>query len=271
MRNVKKPEVRQASKPETTRIKNVFTRTTRIMGIMAAMLALTMEVFAQNAILPGTILPLQLNSSLNPKKSKAGQAVTARVMQDVPLRSGGRIRAGSKAIGRVLDVSEASNGMGARVSLRFDTLEVSKRRIPMTTNLRALASMMDGDDAQIPKSGLDRGAPEDAWTTVQIGGNVVYRGGGPVANGLEVVGTPTTNGVLVQATSKPGTPCRGDIGSGRLQALWIFSADACGTYGFADLTIAHAGRSDPIGQITLTAENKNIDVRAGSGLLLRVR
>jgi len=238
---------------------------------MAILLAMATESFGQNAIPPRTILPLQLNTSLHSRKSKSGQVVTARVMQDVPLPSGGRIRAGSKAIGRVLDVSEARNGRGARISLRFDTLQVSKRRIPINTNLRALASMMDVEDAQIPKTGPDRGTPEDAWTTVQVGGNVVYRGGGPVAKGLQVVGTPTTNGVLVQVASKPGTPCRGSLGGDRLQALWIFSADACGTYGFADLTIAHAGRSDPIGQITLATEKKNIDVRAGSGLLLRVR
>lgn len=238
---------------------------------MAVLLAIGTESFGQNAIPSGTILPLQLNSSLNSRKSKPGQVVTARVMQDVPLASGGKIRAGAKAIGRVLDVSEAKNGMGARISLRFDTLEVSRRRIPITTNLRALASMMEVEDAQIPKTGPDRGTPEDAWTTVQIGGNVVYRGGGPVANGLNVVGTPAANGVLVRVASKPGAPCRGSLVGDRLQALWVFSADACGTYGFSDLTIAHAGRSNPVGQITLASEKKNIDVRGGSGLLLRVR
>jgi hypothetical protein len=238
---------------------------------MATLLAVATESFGQNAIPAGTILPLQLNSSLNSRRSKPGQVVTARVMQDVPLASGGRIRAGSKAIGRVLDVSEAKNGMGARVSLRFDTLEVSKQRISMSTNLRALASMMEVEDAHIPKTGPDHGTPEDAWTTVQVGGNVVYRGGGPVANGLNVVGTPTTNGVLVRVAAKPGSRCRGDLGNDQLQALWVFSADACGTYGFEDLTIAHAGRSDPVGEITLTSEKKSIDVRGGSGLLLRVR
>ncbi|MFZ0798767.1 MAG: hypothetical protein WCA13_12965 [Terriglobales bacterium] len=240
--------------------------------LLVGLLALATGLFGQNAIPAGTILPLQLNSSLNSRKSKPGQMVTARLMQDVPLPSGGKIRAGSKAVGRVLDVVEAGNGSGAKISLRFDTLEVSKRMIPMTTNLRALASMMEVEDAQLPKTGPDRGTPQEAWTTTQIGDDVVYRGGGPVANGLRVVGTPTFNGVLVRVASQRGAKCRGDLsGNDQPQALWLFSADACGTYGFTDLTIAHAGRNAPLGQITLVSEKSNFDVRSGSGLLLRVK
>jgi len=247
---------------------------TLLVGLLAGLLALATGSFGQNAIPAGTILPLQLDTSLNSAKSKPGQVVTARLMQDVPLPSGGRIRAGSKAIGRVLDVVEARDGSGAKLSLQFDTLEVAKRRIPMTTNLRALASMMEVEDAQIPKTGPDRGTPENAWTTTQVGDDVVYRGGGPVANGLQVVGTPTAaaNGVLTRIASEPGSKCHGDLGDNdQPQALWVFSADACGTYGFPDLAIAHAGRSHPVGQITLASERSNFDVRSGSGLLLRVR
>ena len=247
-------------------------KNTLLVGLLVGLLTLTTGLFAQNAIPAGTILPLQLNSSLNSAKSKPGQVVTARIMQDVPLPSGARIRAGSRAVGRVLEVVEARNGSGAKLSLQFDTLEVSKRRMPMTTNLRALASLMEVEEAQIPKTGPDRGTPEEAWTTVQIGGDVVYRGGGPVANGLRVVGAPTTNGVLVRVAGKRGTKCRGDLGGNEQpQALWVFSADACGTYGFPDLTIAHAGRSNPVGQITLASEKRNFNVRSGSGLLLRVK
>ncbi|MBZ5666901.1 MAG: hypothetical protein LAO30_20130 [Acidobacteriia bacterium] len=240
--------------------------------LLAGLLALTTGLSGQTTIPSGTILPLQLNCSLNSKKSKPGQLVTARLMQDVPLPSGARIRAGSKAIGHILDVVEAKNGGGANLSLQFDTLEVSKRRIPMTTNLRALASMMEVEEAQIPKTGPDRGTSENSWTTEQIGGDVVYRGGGPVTNGLGVVGTPAADGVLVRIASKSGTECRGGLsGNQRLQALWVFSADACGTYGFLDLRIVHAGRSNPMGQITLASAKSNFDVRSGSGLLLHVK
>lgn len=240
-------------------------------ALLAGLVILTTGLFGQSAIPAGTILPLRLSSSLNTKKSKAGQVVTARLMQDVPLPSGGKIRAGSKAIGLILDVVQARSGARAELSLQFDTLEVSKRRIPMTTNLRALASLMEVEQAQIPSSGPDRGTSENSWTTEQIGGDVVYRGGGPVANGLGEVGKPATGGVLVHVAAKPDTKCRGDLSrSDGPQALWLFSADACGTYGFPNLNIVRAGRASPIGQITLASE-KDFAVMGGSGILLRVK
>jgi hypothetical protein len=193
--------------------------------------------------------------------------ISARVEQDVPLPTGSTIHAGAKVIGHVLDVKR---GNGASVSIRFDCVEISKRQIPITTNLRAIASMMAVEDAQIPATGPDRGSPEEVWNTEQIGGDVVYRGGGPVAKGLFTVGEPTPNGVLVRVSARPGTPCRGDEGNDRLQALWLFSSDACGAYGFTDLEIIHAGRTAPVGVITLTSRHDSINVRAGSGMLLRV-
>jgi hypothetical protein len=79
------------------------------------------------------------------------------------------------------------------------------------------------------------------------------------------------SGVLVHVSSTPGKKCRGEIDSDdQLQALWVFSSDACGLYDLPNLTLTHAGRTDPVGQITLSATRGNVKVRGGSGLLLRV-
>ncbi len=112
------------------------------------------------------MLPVQLNSSINSRKVKPGQVITARVMEDVPLSPHSRIEAGAKVIGQVVTVEP---GKGAQVSIRFDTLVVSKRQFPITTNLRALASMMDVEEAKIPVMGADRGTPENVWVRQRVG------------------------------------------------------------------------------------------------------
>lgn len=248
----------------------ILTKSTRLISPLIVILFST-ALLAQQAIPNGTIIPVRLNSSLDSAKARPGRAFTATVMQDVPLPES-KIRAGSKLVGHVVSATRAVDRAGAQLALRFDFVEVSKRRIPVSTNLRAIASMMEVEEAQVPEAGPDRGTSQAAWTTDQIGGEVVYRGGGPVANGLQAVGVPTANGVLASVSSVPGTKCRAEVGDNdRLQALWLFSTDACGAYGFPDLEITHSGRSDPVGEIVLTSLKGDIHLRSGSGMLLRVK
>jgi len=240
-------------------------------AVLLGLLAIVPGLFAQDAIPSGTILPFQLNTSLKSNKVRAGRPIRARLMQDVPLDGGGSIHAGATILGHVIAVTPARKGNGAEISLRFDRLAVKSKPISVTTNLRALASLMDVSEAQIPESGPDRGTSQYNWTTDQIGGEVKYRGGGAIARGSDIVGHSVPNGVLVRVSSKPGTKCRGEVdGNDRLQALWVFSSDACGLYDFPDVTLAHAGRTRPFGEIILRSNKGNVNIRAGSGMLLRV-
>jgi hypothetical protein len=99
-----------------------------------------------------------------------------------------------------------------------------------------------------------------------------YGVGGPVTDSSgQTVGKGVFDGVLVHVRAQEGTKCRGALDAeDRLQALWVFSADACGVYGMNGVTIAHAGRTEPMGEIVLAAEKGEIKVRGGSGMLLRV-
>jgi hypothetical protein len=217
------------------------------------------------------VLPVELRSSLNSQKSKPGQTITARLMQDVPLSPGKKIRAGAKVLGQVVDVKPAQGGQPAAMTLRFDAVNFGHRSVPVTTSLRALASMLEVEDAQIPPTGPDRGTPW-AWATRDlIGGEVAYGQGGPVARGTQIVGQALTEGVLAPVEASRSSGCRGEeAGNARPQALWVFSSDACGVYGFAGVTINHAGRRAPEGQITLISQKEKLDIKSGSGLLLRV-
>ena len=228
-------------------------------------------VLTQVEVPTGTVLPVTLHGSLSTTKSKPGDVVKARVMQDIPLGERSKIAAGAYVEGKVISVTPGSNGNPARITFQFERLVTSKGPIPITTNLRALASRLEVTSAQLPQYD-DRGSSLYVNTTTQIGGEAVYRGGGHVMDGHTVVGEPVNDEDVVGRV-RPNTDgnCRGAIdGNDRPQALWLFSADACGVYGYRHLKIEHAGRTNPIGEITLSAERGEINIRGGSAMLLRI-
>jgi len=218
---------------------------------------------------PGTILPVRLGS-LSSEKMRKGEIIRARIMQDVPLENGAKLRAGSSVLGRVIDVHPAASGQKAALAIRFDTVLQGNERIPVVTNLRAFASTLEVEFAQVPTIGPGESDVFDWLPTTQVGGEVVYGKGGVVTNGDRVVGHSVNNGVLAQVDPKEGTRCYGSVENDRLQAFWVFSSDACGTYGFPWLVISHTGQTDPQGEIVLVSERGPVKIRSGSGMLLRV-
>jgi hypothetical protein len=239
-------------------------------ALILSFLVLPMTVLAQISIPAGTALPAQLNSSLNSEKAKAGQKITARLMQDVPLSLGHKLPAGARVIGHVMSVKAAQNGQPGEITVDFEQVKFDHHSIGVKTSLRALASMMEVDSAHIPPDGPDRGTPW-AWETRNlIGGEVAYGEGGPVVHGGDVVGKALFGGVLALAMANAKSGCPTEPESNRQpQALWVFASDACGVYG-VDAQISHSGRTSPAGEIALSAGHGNLDVRAGSGLLLTV-
>jgi hypothetical protein len=220
----------------------------------------------------GTVLPVRLNHGFSSKNAKEGQAVSGRIMQSVPLPNDEKIPEGAVVHGTIVRVERAANGSGGKLSFRFDRLEIHHNRIPIVANLRALAGFVEVEFAQTPETTPGFGTPYPWVTTRQIGGDEVYGVGGPVTDRWSrLVGKAVFGGVLVHVREQPGSKCRGALDDDdRLQALWVFSADACGVYGMTGVTIVHAGRTEPLGEITLAKDDGDVLVRGGSGILLRV-
>lgn len=238
--------------------------------LLFGILALSATMLAQTAIPAGTVIPVQLNSSIDAKKAKPGEVIIAKVAQDVPLQNGAKIKAGSKVIGKIVAVNAAQNSQPTSVALRFNKVEVAGQMTPMVTVLRAMASPLEVNAAKIQIAGDD--GPEWANTVNQIGGaDAVYREEGTVTDGLKTVGKSVYAGdwgVLIPVAA--AGDCLGAFaGNNQPQALWVFSHDACGVYG-DDVTIADAGRGSSAGRIVLTSPERNLKVRSGSALLLRV-
>ncbi len=243
-------------------------QTTILKVAAVALLLLTAAAMSQE-IPAGTVLPMMLNGSVDVRHDKAGRPISGKLMQDVQLPDGTVIPAGSRISGRIVGVSLATTGAPSRLALQFDQVRFGGRQQGVQTHLRALASMNEVFEAKIPTNALDDyGTSPSDWNTVQVGGAGVYRGNGQVVAGDQVVGRATDYGaVTARLTAVRGSSCSND--GGREQALWVFSPWACGVYGFDDLKIAHAGRTDPLGQIVLES-NRNVKVSGGTGWLLRV-
>jgi hypothetical protein len=242
--------------------------------VVFGMFALSSLMIAQTNIPVGTIIPVVLNSSLDARSAKPGQTVTAKVAQDVPLDNGARIKAGTRVIGEVMAVNPAGNSEPASIALRFDKIDIAGRMQPIVTNLRALASPLEVWSAQTQVSGDERGStPAWSQTVTLIGGDVEYREAGTVENGSGPVGKSVYAGdwgVLSQVVASPGKECRGAVqGNDKEQALWVFSHDACGTYG-VDAVITQAGRTSKDGRIVVASTGGDLKLRSGSAMLLRV-
>lgn len=220
----------------------------------------------------GTVLPVRLNHGMSSKTAKPGQVVTGRIMQDVPLPNNEKIPEGAKVLGTIVSVERAGNSGNGRISFRLDALEIHHRKFPIVTNLRALAGFMEVRSAQTPEFSPGFGTPYLWATTRQIGGDEVYGVGGPVTDlASETVGKAVYGGVLVHVRAQPESKCRGALDSDdHLQALWVFSSDACGVYGIQEVKIAHAGRTEPVGEISLAADQGDVLIRGASAMLLRV-
>ncbi len=216
----------------------------------------------------GTILPVSLNSALRSDKSGSGATIIATVMQDVPLGRGETLRKGSKVTGHVVEVITPEKGSDeSKISFQFDQLQLGNQIIPFTTNLRAIASR-----SALLAATPELTSPDYADYEIQIGGDQIsYGEGGPVMVQSQVVGKYTSQGVLANVDQDLATPCRVKIDSNaQPRAFWLFSVNACGTYGFGDLKILHSGSTGPLGEVTLTSNGKAVNLDKGSAMLLRV-
>jgi len=216
----------------------------------------------------GTILPVSLNTALRSDKSGSGTTIIATVMQDVPLGKGETLRKGSKVTGHVVEAITPGKGSDeSKISFQFDQLQLGNQTIPLTTNLRAVASR-----SAVLAATPELTSPDYVDEQIQIGGDQIsYGEGGPVMVGEQVVGKYTSQGVLVNVDQNSGAPSGGMIeDNARQQAFWLFSVNARGAYGFGDITILQSGRTKPLGEVTLASNRKAVRVDKGSAMLLRV-
>jgi hypothetical protein len=235
--------------------------------IVVAVLCLETLLAAQG-IPAGTALPVMVSSTLNSKDSKPGEKIEGKLMQEVLLPAGVKIKSGSHVTGHVIGPELTSSvGQVRHLSIQFDQLEDDGRIIPLNVSLRAMASSENVFQAKTPIDAISSYESSYGWTTKQVGGDVVFRGRGYIASPQGKVGR--WNGTGAWGKLAAAGDCLATDSNDQEQALWVFSTTACGVYGFENLRIAHTGSTAPLEEIILESA-KDILVRGGSGWLLLV-
>jgi len=219
----------------------------------------------------GTLLPVMLDDTIESDKSKPGDEISAKLRQQLALPDRLKIKKGSKLLGHVVSITPPADGKNASVIVQFDHIQIGKKSIPISTGMRAYASMQLVAQARNPVN-TNAGAGTSVWdlNVSQIGGQIAY-------NGAKIVKAP--NGQVVGRVVEPGAivgvplanPARGcPTGGAGEQAFWLFSTDACGIYDNSNINLSSSGIGGPKpGQITFQFD-KAFSLRGGSAWLLQV-
>jgi hypothetical protein len=224
---------------------------------------------AQSQVLPqSTAIPVEFDHSIDTKKAKIGDTVTAKTIQVVVLPDGKTVSKGSEVIGHVVavesfhfDQAPYAHQKPSMLSIHFDKLRNGDAAVPLNVSVRAIASTIDSRAAAYPHSTDDT---DHVGMMILIGGTTFS----PLDKMIQTedgdaIGYNRRNGVFARLISSGSCS-----GTDTEQSIAIFSPDACGAYGFGGDYLAESG-NDGSGTFTLALRGHSVKLYAGSTALLQ--
>ena len=200
------------------------------------------NVTVQSQVLPqSTAIPVRFEHSVDTKKAKVGDQVTAKTIQVIALPGDRSIPKGALLVGHVValevfhfDETPYAHQKPSMLSIHFDKLQTGDAAIPVNLSVRAIASTIDSKEAAYPHSTDDT---DHLGMMILIGGTTFS----PLDKMIQTedgdaIGYNRKNGVfarLIASGSCSGTDTE--------QSIAIFSPDACGAYGFGGDYLADTG------------------------------
>jgi hypothetical protein len=208
-------------------------------------------------IQPGTVIPAELDKSLDAKKIKAGDPVVAKVSQDLLSNGQVVIPAGSKITGHVTQAQTHKGDTASELGIAFDQIALKNgSEIPLHASIQAVAPPPRA--AAFAGSGnepMNEGAPASGSTM----GGMGQRGGVTGAAGNTPGGAASP--YPQDATGAPAAPAP-SAGAG------VLSTGSQGAVGMKDVAL-HAGTNPSQGSV-LSSDRRNVHLDSGTQLMLRV-
>jgi len=245
--------------------------------VLTALLVVSSAAFAQTV--PGrspavvldtpTTFPIEFMNSIAAKNARSGDAVTARTTQIVRLPDGAIVPKGTRITGHILaanpfvyNTTPYAVQKPSVLSLHFDSIEVERQAVPLDVTVRAMADPITSEEARTPiNHDID---PSGA--TVQIGGDQRYPWNAPVTNeDGDVVAYSRKGGVYAHLIAGAGCD-----GSSVEVSVGIYSASACGLYGFDRTSAEEVGSAAHPSTLTLVSTHGSPKIWKYSTALLEV-
>jgi len=235
---------------------------------------------AQSSLAAGTAINAELDKSLDSKKAKAGDAVTARTTEAIKEDGKVTIPKGTKLTGRVVRASARSKGDNdSTLALQFDRAELkSGQEIVLQVNIQAISAApgvtpIGGDDLQgvgaAGASGSTGGAGR-AGVGAPVGGAVsgaagtVARTTGSAAGAADSTVNSTTNAAGGVAGAA-GATAQGATGG--LNSSGQLAANSRGVFGLSGLSLS-ADTSNSTQSSVISSPGKSVRLDSGTRLLL---
>ncbi len=216
-----------------------------------------------------TTLPIAFTKTVSANDAHTGDVVLAKTEQQVSLANGTVIPSGAKVTGHVVaasgftyDKTPYAHQKPSELSIRFDSVEVAGEALPLDVTVRAMADPLSSWGAREPKaSDLDPLA-----TVTQIGGDQLIPSQSEVRNmDGDVVAYNKHGGVYAHLI--PNGRCDG---SDVEVSVGIYSASACGLYGFANVAATEFGSTAAPSTLTLVSSRTSPKVWKHSTALLEI-
>jgi hypothetical protein len=225
------------------------------------------------SLTPQTTLPIVFTQSISADHAHVGDPVYAKTTQIVKLQDGTVIGAGSQVIGSVLeakpyafDKTPYARQQESVLTIRFDKVVAGSERLTLKVYVRAIADPLATQAARQPLPN------DDTLDTVeQVGGDqlrpsqtkVVDRDG-------DVVAYNRRDGVYAHLISHTGNSPRQCDASSVEESVDIFSASACGLYGFAGSAAREVGSVANPSTLSLVSSRRSPKIWEHTTALLEV-
>jgi hypothetical protein len=237
---------------------------------LVAVLVVSSAAFAQTPGLAApTTLPVTFTKTISASHAKPGDAIEAKTIQRVQLAGGVSIPSNTRIVGHVIsangftyDKTPYARQKASSLSVHFDSIQVNGQPIPLNVTVRAIAGPIATWDARKPQaSDMDPLA-----TTTQIGGDQFIPSQSEVRNmDGDVVAYNKRDGIYAHLIASEG--CDGN----EIEvSVALFSASACGAYGFGNISLVERGSTAQPSIMTLISTQGSPEIWKHTTALLEV-